>query len=128
MQATYIEVRAGVRYWEYATINGTTDTDGTLTQLRKGDNWEPVIRLADGMVMDWPQGTTGDVHFKVCDAGEYWLLDDERKRIADIETEIESRAWHFAPADRAKLERARRMLTNAALTALTGSPQEENSK
>lgn len=56
------------------------------------------------------------------------MLDDERKRIADIETEIESRAWHFAPADRAKLERARRMLTNAALTALTGSPQEENSK
>ena len=82
MQATYIEVIAGVRYWEDATINGATDTDGTLTPMRKGDNWEPVIRLADGMVMDWPQGTTADVHFKVCDAGEYWLLDDERKRVA----------------------------------------------
>ena len=81
MQATYVEVSAGVRYWEDATINGTTDTDGKLTPLRKGDNWEPVIRLADGMVMDWPQGTTADVHFKVCDAGEYWLLDDERKRV-----------------------------------------------
>lgn len=54
MQATYIEVSAGVRYWEDATINGATDTDGTLTPMRKGDNWEPVIRLADGMVMDWP--------------------------------------------------------------------------
>jgi hypothetical protein len=82
MQATYIEVSACVRYWEDATINGATDTDGTLTPMRKGDNWEPVIRLADGMVMDWPQGTTADVHFKVCDAGEYWLLDDERKRVA----------------------------------------------
>ena len=31
MQATYVEVSAGVRYWEDATINGTTDTDGLLT-------------------------------------------------------------------------------------------------
>ena len=69
MQATYIEVSAGVRYWDDATVNGTTDTDGTLIPLRKGDNWEPVIRLAD-------------VHFKVCDAGEYWLLNDARKRVA----------------------------------------------
>lgn len=52
MQATYIEVSAGVRYWDDATVNGTTDTDGTLIPLRKGDNWEPVIRLADGMVMN----------------------------------------------------------------------------
>jgi hypothetical protein len=29
MNATYIEVRAQVRYWEDATINGTEDTDGT---------------------------------------------------------------------------------------------------
>ena len=33
MQATYIEVSAGVRYWEDATINGATDTDGTLTPM-----------------------------------------------------------------------------------------------
>lgn len=82
MQATYLEVGAEVRYWEDATINGATDTDGTLTPLRKGDLWASVIRLADGSVMDWPQGTTADIHFKVCDAGEYWLLDDERKRVA----------------------------------------------
>lgn len=78
----YLEVSAEARYWEDATINGVADTNGTLTPLRKGDCWAPVIRLADGVVMDWPQGTTADVHFKVCDAGEYWLLDDERKRIA----------------------------------------------
>lgn len=81
-QPVYIEVSAQVRYWEDATINGTEDTDGTLTPLRKGDCWEPVIRLADGMVMDWPEGTTADIHFKVCDAGLYWLLDGERKRVS----------------------------------------------
>lgn len=82
MQATYIEVSAGVRYWEDAIVNGSMDADGTLIPLRKGDCWSPVIRIADGMVMDWPQGTTADVHFKVCDEGEYWLLDDDRKRVA----------------------------------------------
>jgi hypothetical protein len=81
-QATYLEVRAEVRYWEDATVNGTDDTDGALVPLRSDKHWCPVIRLADGMVMDWPQGTTADIHYKVCDQGEYWLLDDERKRVA----------------------------------------------
>lgn len=92
MQATYLEVSAGVRYWDDAKINDTEDTDGTLIPFRKGENWAPVIRLADGMVMDWPQGTTADVHFKVCDAGEYWLLDAGRKRVAKW-------AGHYVPDD-----------------------------
>ena len=82
MQATYLEVCAEVRYWEDATVNGAEDTEGTLIPARVNESWRPVIRLADGMVMDWPQGTTADIHYKVCDAGEYWLLDDERKRVA----------------------------------------------
>ncbi|MCU7370268.1 hypothetical protein PEC18_05130 [Paucibacter sp. O1-1] len=82
MQATYLEVCAQVRYWEDATVNGAEDTEGTLIPARVNESWRPVIRLADGLVMDWPQGTTADIHYKVCDAGEYWLLDDERKRVA----------------------------------------------
>ena len=82
MSAAYIEVSAEVRYWEDATINGTEDTDGTLTPLKRGELWCPVIRLADGQVMDWPTGTTANIHFKVCDEGEYWLLDEAKKRIA----------------------------------------------
>lgn len=82
MSAVYIEVRAGVRYWEDAIINGAEDADGNLTPLRNGEHWCPVIRLADGMVMDWPAGTVADIHFKVCDDGEYWLLDEQRSRIA----------------------------------------------
>ena len=82
MNATYIEVSASVRYWEDANVNGFSDTDGTLIPHRKGDRWAPVIRLADGMVMDWPLGVIADVHYKVCDEGEYWLLDEDRKRVA----------------------------------------------
>ncbi len=82
MTPIYIEASAEVRYWEDATINGQEDTNGTLIPLRKGANWCPVIRLSDGCVMDWPAGMTADIHFKVCDAGEYWLLDENRQRIA----------------------------------------------
>lgn len=82
MHATYIEVCAEVRYWEDASVNGIEDEDGELIPSRVNEMWRPVIRLSDGMVMDWPQGTTADIHYKVCDAGEYWLLDGDRKRVA----------------------------------------------
>jgi hypothetical protein len=75
--ATYIEVEAEVRYWEDASVNGQEDTDGTLMPFRFGDKWCPVIQLADGWIVNWPEGTTADVHFKVCDQGEYWLATEE---------------------------------------------------
>jgi hypothetical protein len=81
MRAFYIEVSAGVRYWEDATINGQEDTYGTLTPIKRGDRWCPVIRLADGLIADWPLGVVADIHFKVCDDGEYWLLDETKRRI-----------------------------------------------
>ena len=81
MTPVYIEVRAGVRYWEDAEVNGVSDESGTLIPFRDGDNWKPVIRLADGQIMAWPEGTTADVHYKVCDDGEYWLLNEGGQRI-----------------------------------------------
>ena len=77
MQVIYIEVEAEVRYWEDAIVNGQEDTDGTLIPFRFGPKWCPVIRLADGWIVNWPEGTTADVHFKVCDQGEYWLATEE---------------------------------------------------
>lgn len=82
MSPIYIEVSAEVLYWEDATVNGQEDTNGTLIPLRNGNCWCPVIRLLDGMVLDWPVGTIADIQFKVCDAGEYWLLDENAQRIA----------------------------------------------
>ena len=81
-EPVFIEVCAEVRYWEDATVNGMEDTEGTLIPNRVNDCWCPVIRLADGMVMEWPVGATADINYKVCDAGEYWLLDEQRRRVA----------------------------------------------
>lgn len=78
----YIEVSAGVRYWEDASVNGVEDSNGSLIPFKRGECWCPVIRLEDGMVMDWPAGTRANIHYKVCDSGEYWLLDENRQRIA----------------------------------------------
>jgi hypothetical protein len=79
--ARYIEVDAEVRYWEDAHVNGKEDTDGRIP-LRVGECWRPVIDLENGRVIGWPEGMTADVHYKVCDAGLYWLQDDSGKRIA----------------------------------------------
>lgn len=70
-------VSAMVRYWEDATVNGQEDKQGTLIPLRVGDQWEPSIDLQTGKVLAWPAGTTARIHYKVCDAGEYWLADTE---------------------------------------------------
>ena len=72
--AAFIQVRAEVRYWEDAFVNGVKDADGTLIPMREdGDLWCPIIRLADGLVSNWPQGTEADIYYEVCDQGEYWL-------------------------------------------------------
>jgi hypothetical protein len=73
MRNYILRVEAGVRYWEDATVNGVQDIDGTLIPFRDGDLWKPRIDIETGAVLDWPQGTTADVHYKVCDAGQYWL-------------------------------------------------------
>lgn len=70
-------VKAHVRYWEDATINGQMDEEGTLTPCREGDMWCPVIDIDTGVITNWTKGVTADVHFKVCDAGSYYLKDAE---------------------------------------------------
>lgn len=82
VEVEFLEVSAGVRYWEDASVDGVEDTDGTLMPLRKGDTWAPIIELGSGIVKNWPAGLTANIHYKVCDQGEYWLLDGDGKRVA----------------------------------------------
>ncbi len=81
MTAFFLEVSAGVRYWEDATLDGEPDTEG-LIPLRSDDRWTPVIELASGRVLNWPSGVEAAIHYKVCDDGDYWLLDADQERIA----------------------------------------------
>lgn len=80
--ATHIEVDAEVRYWEDAVVNGDVDVDGSLIPGGNGGLWRARISLEAGHVEDWPQGTTASIHYKVCDAGLYWLTDAAGARLA----------------------------------------------
>lgn len=82
IKAKYLEVLAGVRYWEDAEVNGVDDVEGNLIPFRQNDLWKPIIDIENGVILDWPQGMTANVHYKVCDEGKYYLLDENKNRIA----------------------------------------------
>lgn len=76
----FLKAEMQVRYWEDGIINGVEDTDDDpKIPLRKGDMWLLEIHLHDGSIRDWPVGTMAKVHYKVCDAGVYHLLDADRQ-------------------------------------------------
>lgn len=68
-------VDAGVRYWENASINDVDDENGDLIPCRVGDRWMPIIDLETGIITNWEKGKEANIHYKVCDDGEYWLQD-----------------------------------------------------
>ena len=68
-----ISVDSYVRYWEDACVNGEPD-DGDTPKIPcavKSDNgsyyWKPVIDIETGQILNWQQGVTANVHYKVCD-------------------------------------------------------------
>lgn len=75
VEVSFLQVSAGVRYWEDAIVNGHTDTEGSLIPCRIGDYWEPKIDINTGQILNWIDGTTADIHYKVCDDGRYTLQD-----------------------------------------------------
>lgn len=76
-EITTLKVKAGVRYWEDATVNGKEDTEGELIPCRDGDYWCPVIDIDRGIITNWQQGVEADIHYKVCDDGTYELIDKD---------------------------------------------------
>jgi len=78
-KATLLIVEAHPRYWEDSTVNSVEDTEGTLIPLRVGGMWRPVIELDTGLIRNWTKGTTAKIHYKVCDAGSYWLANEYGK-------------------------------------------------
>lgn len=76
----FIEVDAGVSYWEDSTLNGKEDVEGKMP-FRNADIWKPIIELSTGKVLSWPEGNEASICYKVCDDGEYWLLDSDKQRL-----------------------------------------------
>ena len=74
MKPKTLLILASVRYWEDTEINGVIDTDGSLMPLKSSDGrWAPQVDLASGQICEWPEGMTADIHYKICDAGNYFI-------------------------------------------------------
>lgn len=76
-----LHVSAGARYWEDSTVDGKEDTNGDLIPCRDGDYWKPIIDIDSGKILNWKEGTTASLHYKVCDDGEYVVLDADDNEV-----------------------------------------------
>lgn len=85
VEVTTLRADMKVRYWEDGEVNGEQDSDECPQMpLRLGDYWVLDIDLETGKIKNWPEGTTASVHYKVCDAGTYSLLDAEGNSVISI--------------------------------------------
>lgn len=80
-EAKHLFCKIGVRYSEDASINGKEDTEGNLMPFLEHGNWNIKIDIETGQIIGWPRGTIADVHYKVCDNGNYILFDEENKEV-----------------------------------------------
>lgn len=102
-EAAYLKVDAGVRYWDDAKVNGEYDTNcedlenpggvptipcaeyiGERNGVLCGQiwRWRPLIDIETGQIVNWKQGTTANVHYKVCDDFQCNVLDGDKDVIA----------------------------------------------
>ncbi len=82
VEVTHLEVDAGVRYWEDATVNGVDEDDDNPTIFgRVNDRWRVMLNLEEGRIENWPSDMEAKVHYKVADDGEYWLIGADGLRV-----------------------------------------------
>lgn len=102
-EAVYLKVDAGVRYWQDAYINGNRDTDcdktdghpnmpcaeyiGEQHRLLRGNDWRwrPLIEIERGKIVNWKQGATANIHYKVCDDFACEILDGGKEVITSYD-------------------------------------------
>lgn len=93
---TVLTVECVPRYWEDTTVNGIDDEDGSRIPFREGDRWKPQIDLETGKIIDWPEGMTANIHYKVCDEGMYWLGTQDNPKMFQYG---EPGDWSYVPDD-----------------------------
>lgn len=81
-----LNVKAEVRYWEDSKVNGENDTDnGENMPCRNGGLWCPIIDIATGKILNWEQGKTASIHYKICDCCGWELIDKEGDTVLSAE-------------------------------------------
>ena len=87
----YILADFGVRYYEDAEVNGVEENeDEPKIPCIKDDRWVIKVDVDNGRITNWEKGTTAKVYYKVCDDGEYTIVDSEDKIIKCIHSYVPS--------------------------------------
>lgn len=91
VEVATLHASIGVRYWEDASVNGTTDDhDAPAMPLIRDGRWELMIDLATGRIDGWPKGTTAETHYKACDDGVYRLLTPNGDEVCKLDGYVPS--------------------------------------
>lgn len=71
-------IYASVRYWEDATINWQVDTENwDNIPCKDNDKWCPIIDTETGIIENWEEWKTANIHYKVCDGCSWKLYDGD---------------------------------------------------
>lgn len=106
VDAKFIQVDAGVRYWQDTEVNGEYDVN-FIPSNGKGEpnipcavkvkdepentifsdhwRWQPLIEIETGQILNWKKGVKASVLYKVCDEFACDLLDADRKKVYSYE-------------------------------------------
>lgn len=81
-------VNAFPRYWEDTYVNGEKDSEyGDKIPCKVGNIWNPHIDIDSGKVLNWRQGTTADIHYKVCDRCGWEIIDSDGNIVDSVHSE-----------------------------------------
>lgn len=71
----FMKVDAQIRYWVDSLLNGVEAAeDGNNFPCKNENQWCPLIDVDKGIITNWELGTSANIHFKVCDACAYSLI------------------------------------------------------
>ena len=74
-EVKYLQANCYIRHAE--DMNG-------ITHAVTGETWNPLIDIDTGTILDWEDGEK-HLHLKVCDSGNYSLLDENKEEITSYE-------------------------------------------
>lgn len=84
IQVKYLKAECQVRCWEDSTLNGKDDVNANMP-CAEGNLWSPIINLETGQIINWEEGNEASIHYKICDQGNYYLLDDNQQVVTSVE-------------------------------------------
>ena len=80
----FLRVKANVRYWDDSQLDGEDDTEGNMPCALDG-LWCPEIDIEKGIIFNWKEGSTAEIHYKVSDECGWELIDKDLNIALSVE-------------------------------------------